>query len=321
MKLPAEWHHHTATWLAWPYDAITFPDKIPQVEKIYTQIIYHLHQNELINLLVLNKKMQQKVTNLLTKNYINLNQIKFHIVDYADVWIRDYGPIFLTNNTYTKWQYNAYGNKFPDLLKDNNVVPQLKIEQPAVNIDIILEGGAIDSNGHGTLLTTEECLLNPNRNNLTKPQIEKYLKTYLGVTKIIWLKKGLINDHTDGHIDEIARFINKDTILISYTEDLNNPNHNRLKNNFNLLTEHKFNLIKLPLPEFYYDDGELAPASYTNFYIANNIVLVPQFKHKNDKSALNIIQSCFSNRKTIGIDCTDLIYGGGTIHCITQQQS
>jgi agmatine deiminase len=323
--MPAEWEQHTATWLAWPYDPITFPQRIEKVEKVFTSIIYYLHQNELINLLVLDKTMKQKTIKIFKANNINLNKIIFHIVDYADVWIRDYAPIFLTDKnklTCVKWKYNAYGNKFPELLKDDQVFYKIKVNYPMLEANIIMEAGAIDVNGHDTLITTEECLLNPNRNpNLNKQQTEDYLKRYLGVTKIIWLTKGIINDHTDGHIDEVARFVNKDTIIYAYEENPNDPNFEILNNNFHTLQDYnQFNLVKLPMPKMTYDNGKKAPVSYANFYIANKIILVPQFKHKNDKPVLEIIQSQFPNRKAIGIDCTDLIYGGGTIHCITQQQ-
>ena len=313
MNMPAEWEKHTATWLAWPYDPITFPNRVEKVEKVFATIIHHLQHNELINLLVLNKDMKQRATELLYSH-----KIIFHTVDYADVWIRDYGPIFLKNNSAcVKWKYDAYGKKFPDLLKDDKVFYKIKLNS-MLTPNIIMEGGAIEVNGHGTLITTEQCLLNRNP-HLNKQQIENYLKKYLGVTKIIWLKKGIINDHTDGHIDEIARFVNKNTILVAYEQYPNDPNFEILNNNFNIL-QNSFNLVKLPMPKINYDDGKRAPASYANFYIANKIVLVPQFNDKNDKIALDIIQSQFPKRKAIGIDCTDLIYGGGTIHCITQQQ-
>ncbi len=200
--MPAEWETHAATWMAWPYDTITFPGRIEKVEKIFSLIIYYLHHNELVNLLILNKEMQHRATKILKSNKVDLKKIIFHIIDYADVWIRDYGPTFLTTPSsrgltagssklaYVKWKYNAYGEKFPDLLKDDKVISQLKINYPKFEPKIIMEGGAIDVNGNGLLITTEECLLNPNRNkNLTKKHTEKYLMQYLGVNKIIWLKR------------------------------------------------------------------------------------------------------------------------------------
>jgi agmatine deiminase len=332
--MPAEWHKHTATWLAWPYDKITFPNRVEKVENVFASIIYHLHQNETIELLVLDENMKQKACKLLEAKNVDLNKIKFHIVDYADVWLRDYGPTFLMHKNenktaWVKWKYNAYGEKFPDLLKDDNVFYQLKdyINAPMFEPGIVMEGGAIEVNGKGTLMTTEECLLNPNRNpNLDKNQTEEFLKNYLGIKKIIWLSKGIVNDHTDGHVDEVARFVNENTIAMAYEDDKNDPNFKILDDNFKILQNatdqdgNPFKLIKLPMPKMNYDDQEKAPVSYTNFYIANNLVLVPQFNHENDSKTINIIQSIFPDRKVIGIDSTDLIYGGGSIHCITQQQ-
>jgi len=330
--MPAEWAQHRATWLAWPHDKITFPDRVEKVEQLYALIISHLSANEIVNLLVLDNAMQARVSTLLLSHQINLDKIVFHEVDYADVWTRDYWPTAVINNkkiTWIKWRYNAYGNKFPGLLKDDQVFLKFgkKFEIPMFAAEIVMEGGAIEVNGAGILLTTEECLLNPNRNlQVNKKQTEEYLKKYLGVKKIIWLKKGLINDHTDGHIDEIARFVNANTIVCAYEDDHSDPNFKILDENFRILqaaTDQDgkfFNIIKLPMPKMQYDNGERAPVSYANFYIANTVVLMPVFEHKNDLAALKIIQKLFPERKVIGVNCTDVIYGGGTIHCITQQE-
>lgn len=330
--MPAEWEQHRATWLAWPHDSITFPDRVEKVEVVFATIIFHLHKNELINLLVLDDEMQHQATKMLKAHDVNLDKIIFHQIDYADVWLRDYGPTFITNGqqqNWVKWHYNAYGNKFIDLLKDDQVFHELQItmKSPMIAANVFMEGGAIEVNGNGVLLTTEECLLNPNRNpTLNKSQTEEYLKKYLGVKKIIWLEKGVINDHTDGHIDEVARFINANTIVCAYEDDQTDPNFTILDKNWRTLQKatdlnnQPFNVIKLPMPKMDYDNDERAPVSYANFYIANNLVLVPQFNHKNDERALEIITEAFPNRLVVGIDCTDLIYGGGTIHCITQQE-
>ena len=332
--MPAEWAKHKATWMAWPYDEITFPDRIPAVERVFVDIIYHLHQNEAIELLVLDNEMQKHATCLLKKNNVDVNKVVFHVVDYADVWMRDYGPTFLVNkNTderaWTKWQYNAYGEKFVELIQDDQVPNQLEtyIALPKFSANIVMEGGAIEVNGAGVLLTTEQCLLNPNRNtNLDRIQTEKHLKEFTGASKVVWLKDGIFNDHTDGHIDEVARFVNANTIVVAYEENKNDPNFAILDVNWKILQNatdqngRPFNLVKLPMPKMNYDDGEQAPVSYANFYIANETVLVPQFNHANDQVALDIIQSLFSGRTIVGIDCSDIIYGGGAIHCITQQQ-
>ena len=214
-------------------------------------------------------------------------------------------------------------------MKDTNI-PEFMNERmslPCFKPGIVLEGGSIDVNGRGTLLTTEQCLLNKNRNpNLTKSVIEDYLKEYLGVSQIIWLKNGIEGDDTDGHIDDIARFVNPETVLCVYEEDKNDENHPILHENYEILLNSKnnegnrLNVIKLPTPGYIEDEEGRLPASYANFYIGNKAVLVPIFGHKNDKRALEIIQRQFQNRKVIGIDSSNLVYGLGTIHCISQQQ-
>jgi agmatine deiminase len=333
--LPAEWEKHSAIWLAWPNDETAFPNLMKEVEQDYCQIIKSLEDSEKINLIITLDK-NERVKKLLQDSGINLNNITFFNADHNDVWVRDYMPTFVVNQNEVravKWNYNGYGKSddpyFVNLLKDNQVFPEInknldfKIFEP----NIILEGGAIEVNGKGTLITTEQCLLNLNRNsNLNKEQTEKYLKDYLGVNNIIWLKEGLINDHTDGHIDELAKFVNSNTIVCAYEDNKNDPNFSILDDNFQTLENsldhdgNKFNLIKLPMPHMNYDNGEKAPVSYTNFYIGNSVVLVPTYKDPNDQKALEIIQSCFRDRKVIGIDCSNIIYGGGAIHCITMQQ-
>jgi agmatine deiminase len=336
--MPAEWEKHSAVWLAWPYDDTTFPGMVSDAEKIYCQIIKALESSEKVNLIVLNTKKQNEVEILLKSFEVNLNNVVFYIQEYADVWVRDYAPITLLNKkndtlAFVKWNYNAYGKKddpfFADLLKDDIVFSHLidsknyKIFKP----DIVLEGGAIESNGEGILMTTEQCLLNPNRNNeLDKGRTEIYLKAYLGVENIIWLKDGLTNDHTDGHIDEIARFVSSDTIVCAYEKDKKDLNFNILNDNFKILKNakdqngNKFKIIKLPMPHMDYDNGEKAPVSYTNFYIGNSVILMPIFNDPNDKKAVKIIKSLFKNHRIVEIDCSKLIYGGGGLHCITMQQ-
>jgi len=343
--MPAEWEKHYAVWMAWPHDLTTFPpEHIGKVEKKYLEMIKLLAESEQVELLVLNENMKQKVLKTLEQNEVNLSKVTFHITDYADVWLRDYGPMFVVDLNekklakkivWVKWQYDAYTKKFPMLLKDNRVFYNLKnkINVPMLETNMVLEGGSIEQNGEGTIITTEQCLLNSGRNpSFTKEKIENNLKTFLGASNIIWLKQGLLNDHTDGHIDDIAKFVSPDTILCAYEENENEENYDILKKNYEDLEKaldqngKPFKLIKLQIPHLEYDQnkpfeaGNKAPASYTNFYIANKIVLAPIYSDPNDKNALKIIQSCFPNRKIMGIDCRDLIYGGGSIHCMTQQQ-
>ncbi len=263
-----------------------------------------------------------------------MGRVIFHIREYADVWIRDYGPTFVRNQVtsskeWIKWIYNAYGEKFPMLTMDNAVFRYLEksIHANMIDVTLVMEGGSFEVNGKGTLITTEQCLLNPNRNpSLSKKEIEEYLKIYVGAEKIIWLKDGIVNDHTDGHIDDIAKFINSHTIVCGYEDDLNEQNFSILRNAYETLIQETdqdgnlFTVIKLPMPHFNYDDGTRAPASYANFYIGNGVVIVPTFNDINDRKALEIITGLFPDRTVIGIDCIDLIYGGGAIHCITQQE-
>jgi agmatine deiminase len=334
--LPAEWEKHSATWLTWPNDDDYFGNRIRNIEKIYLKIVSVLHKDELIKLVVLNQKMQDKVSNLLKKNGIDLSQIIFYKSEYVDVWIRDYGPTFIKDNNvkaWIKWHYDCYGGKFPELSKDNDIFLKLKeqIDFKMYDAKIALEGGAIETNGRGTILTTEECLLENRDKGKTKKETETILRETIGVSNIIWLKKGLINDHTDGHIDEIARFVSPSKILCAYEDDVSDENYERLSENYKILENsfdqngNKFEVIKLPMPHMYYDDtekhnGKKAPISYANFYIGNKTVLVSLFNDKNDGKAKSIIESCFPDKKIVGIDCRDLIYGGGALHCVTQQE-
>lgn len=337
--MPAEWEKHSAVWLAWPYDKTTFTKSIENAEKTFCKIIKALEGSEKVELIVLNDQMQTRAEKLLKTFGANLSNITFHQVEFADVWTRDYAPFFLINReqkdlAWVKWKYNAYGkagnpsfNDFEQLLKDNKVFNILNPGGKKFIADMVLEGGAIEINGLGSLLTTKQTLLNPNRNpNSSKEQIEEYLKNYLGVSNIVWLEMGLINDHTDGHIDDIARFVSINKILVAYEDNAEDENFKILDDNYKVLTGAKdqdgklFEVVKLPMPHMKYDDGSKAPVSYTNFYIGNNVVLVPVYNDPNDAKAMEIIQACFPERKAVGIDCREIIYGGGAIHCMTQQQ-
>jgi agmatine deiminase len=339
--MPAEWEKHSAVWLAWPYGDITFPNILSTVEQSYCEIIKALEGSEQIKLIVLSNIEQKRIEKMLSDYGVEINNIIFYIQNYADVWVRDYALITLLNKkndsfAFVKWNFNAYGRKsdplFIDLLKDDKVFLNIiddskyKIFKPG----IVLEGGAIESNGKGTLITTEQCLLNSNRNNeLDKSRTEIYLKAYLGVENVIWLKNGLVNDHTDGHIDEIARFVSSDTIVCAYENNKKDPNFSILDYNYKILKKakdqngKKFKIIKLPMPHMNYENGEKTPASYTNFYIGNSVILMSVFNDPNDKKAAKIIQSIFKGHEIITIDCSKIIYGGGygggAIHCLTMQ--
>jgi agmatine deiminase len=332
-RMPAEWERHSAVWLAWPYDEITFPDRVEKAEAVFAKIIGAIHKSEEAELLVLDEEMKEKAHGMLAASGIDMKRVHFHIADYADVWLRDTGPIFVKNGSgktvITKWIFNSWGNKFPELLKDA-AIPRMIGEwknMPVEEPQIVIEGGAIDVDGEGVCLTTEQCLLNENRNpGRSKAEIEKYMEDFLGVRKTVWLKEGLVNDHTDGHIDEIARFVAPGRIVCAYEDDPEDENFAILSDNYKTLTEatdisgRPFEVIRLPMPHVRYDDGRKAPVSYTNFYIGNTVVLAPIFNDENDEEALGILRACFPGREVMGIDCSDIIYGGGALHCMTQQQ-
>jgi agmatine deiminase len=337
-SMPAEWEMHDATWLAWPHDPVTFPKRVKKVEEAYLKMIRALHKNEIVNLFVTNLKMKTRVTRLLEQEGIDLKRINLYVYNYADVWFRDYGPIFVLNKekkqtAFVHWLFNAWGGKYKDLIKDAQIpfIISNKLQLNNFRPGIVLEGGSVDVNGKGTLLTTEQCLLNNNRNpHLSKDEIEKVLINYFGINHVIWLKSGVAGDDTDGHIDNLARFVNPRTVLCAYEEDENDENNFKLRENYEILLRStdqdgkKLKVIKMPMPPAIRtsvrDKKTRLPASYLNFYVANRVILVPIFKHKNDRLALRIIQDQFPDRKVIGIDCTNMIYGMGAIHCIMQQQ-
>jgi agmatine deiminase len=333
-SMPAEWEKHDAIWLSWPYDPVTFPDRVEIVEETYIQIIKAIHKSELVNLFVLNEDESERVSQKLIRQKVILDRVRFHIHDYADVWFRDYGPIFVCNSARTSiamthWIYNAWGDKYESLLKDASMPEFINRNMKMRRFEpgIVLEGGSIDVNGCGTLLTTKQCLLNPNRNpHLSKKDIEKYLADYLGSRKVIWLNEGIAGDDTDGHIDDIARFVNREIIICAVEDDPADENYDLLRENLEILKSSTdengkpLKVIELPMPDYVGDEGCRLPASYANFYIGNTVVLSPVFGHKNDAKALYIIQSCFKNRRVVGINCSDLVYGLGTLHCISQQQ-
>ena len=337
-RMPAEWEKHDAMWLAWPEDRVTFPNRIDRVRNRFIEIIGQLVSGEDVHLAVRNRAAQARVRTLLKKARIETNRVHFHIWDYADVWFRDYGPTFVVNRDLQKiaiiqWRFNAWGGKYPALLKDGNV-PYFISERLGISLfmpGIILEGGAIDVNGCGTVLTTEECLLNPNRNSgLHKHDMEQYLSDFLGARHVIWLKYGLEGDDTDGHIDNLARFVNPSTVVCAFEEDPTDENYDVLKQNYEILKRSRdqngqpLRIVQLPMPppirETVRGEQQRLAASYTNFLIGNKVVLVPAFNHPNDQRACEILREFFPDRAVVGMDCTDIIYGAGTLHCISQQQ-
>lgn len=333
LYMPAEWEKHDAIWLAWPYDPLTFPDRVGKAEEAYIEIISAIHESEIVNLFVLDEDIRESVSKRLKTRGIATERVRFHIRDYADVWFRDYGPIFVCDAArktlaMTHWIFNAWGNKYETLLKDASTPEFIN---RSMNIrrfkpGIVLEGGSIDVNGRGALLTTEQCLLNVNRNpSLGRADIEKHLADYLGARHVIWLKDGVDGDDTDGHIDDIARFVNPRTVLCASEKDKSDVNYEPLRENLEILKRstdqdgRPLEVVELPMPRIEDEKGRL-PASYANFYIGNTVVLTPVFRQETDAAALETIQSFFKDRRVVGIDCSDLVYGMGTIHCISQQQ-
>lgn len=336
--MPAEWVRHSATWLSWPKDPLTWPDRVPEVEKIFLQMVAALAPNETVNLLVDDEQTQAAVRSRCA--FAGADNIHFHQIPTVDSWIRDYGPNFLTNDkgelAYNDWIFNAWGNKYEELKKDNSIPALLEIELGLIRFEpgIVMEGGSIEVNGAGVVLTTEQCLLNANRNpQLSREEIEQYLKDYLGVTKVLWLGEGIVGDDTDGHIDDIARFVSPRTIVCAVEEDPIDANYKLLQDNLKRLqrmtdvNDRPFEIVTLPMPGVVAGDNEDSdrdlerlPASYANFYIANGVVLAPIFGHSNDTRALKTLQKPFPDRRVVGINCEPLVWGMGTIHCVTQQQ-
>ncbi len=335
-RMPAEWAPHEATWISWPKDPITFPKEIrSQVENIYVQMIVALQPGEKVHLLVDDKKTEDKVLKMVEAASGTTKNLHIHQIKTVDVWMRDYGPIFVKSSSgklrITKWVFNAWGGKYEELMKDNVVVDHILpiIGNPdIVKTGIILEGGSIEVNGEGTLLTSEQCLLNKNRNkNMTKAQIEAALRDNLGVSNILWAKEGVAGDDTDGHIDDFARFVNTTTVLCAVEDDKSDENYAVTNHNFELLKTFKdqdgqsLDVVPLPMPGVVRSkDGGRLPASYANFYIGNAAILLPVFNHKNDQKAIDILSKYFPDRKVVPIFCTPLVYGFGGIHCVTQQQ-
>ncbi|HKQ40397.1 MAG TPA: agmatine deiminase family protein [Verrucomicrobiae bacterium] len=327
-RMPAEWTAHAATWLTWPRpEGISFPDKYDTVPPVYAELIRNLVPYEEVHINVWNAEMEDWVRQLLRKEKTPLDRVFFHHFPAYEPWCRDHGPIFLVRDrerAIVDWGYNAWGNKYPPFDLDD-AIPQHVARYrnlPIFSPGIVMEGGSIEVNGQGTLLTTEGCLLNPNRNpTLTKDKIQQYLCDFLGVTNVIWLGEGIAGDDTDGHIDDMTRFVDANTIVTAVEPDPADANHQPLEENLQRLRAlGAFKIVELPMPRHIEYKGQRLPASYANFYIANEVVLVPTYRDPNDIRAIAILQNCFPTRRVIGIDSMELIWGLGSFHCITQQE-
>lgn len=332
---PAEFAKHNATWLSWPHKEASWPGKIESIYPPYAQFIKFVAEGEKVNINVWDEAMKQKALRYLQEAGADLSEINFFIHPTNDAWCRDHGPAFLINpkaeqkKIIIDWGYNAWGGKYPPFDLDDNI-PTLIANHykiPVLYPGIVMEGGSVEFNGKGTLLTTTSCLLNENRNqHLNQNQIEEYLHNFYGVNKILWLGDGIVGDDTDGHIDDITRFVNEDTVVTVVETNKQDENYELLQENLKTLKKlrlengKQINIVELPMPAAIVHDDMRLPASYANFYIANKYVVVPTFRDKNDDAALQIIQGCFPDRKVIGLDSVDIIWGLGSFHCLSQQE-
>jgi agmatine deiminase len=365
-RMPAEWEPHEGTWLSWPHSPRSWAQNFGPIPSVFVKIVGGLCEFEKVHICVANELSKQGVERMLREAKVDLAAVSFHIVATNDAWARDHGPIFIVKDqpatrsnpalfpveteeslrtveaaasarlAIIDWKFNSWGEKYHPW-DDDDAVPERVAEilrLPCFHPRMVLEGGSIDVNGKGSLLTTEAVLLNPNRNpSMSRKQIESRLDEYLAARNVIWLGGGIAGDDTDGHVDDLARFVNERTVLAVVEEDPEDVNYKALRENFERLQGaqdqegNKFELIKLPTPGKVLRGGqnpaaagERLPASYANFFIGNGSVLAPVFGHENDRQALGLLGDLFPGRKIIGIDCKDLVGGYGAIHCVTQQQ-
>ena len=358
-RMPAEWEAHEATWIAWPHNRTDWPGRFEPIPWVYAEIVRHLARVERVNILVEDEAAEAKVRELLIRAHVlpkktaapgrPAGNIRFHHIPTNRGWTRDSGPIFLRRDcratrdfpavAATAWRFNAWA-KYNDWKLDatvpGEIVKRLRVPawEPEVKVNghprpVVLEGGSIDVNGCGTLITTEECLLSDvqQRNpGIMREQMEEIFADYLGVEHVIWLDRGIAGDDTHGHVDDITRFVTPTTVVTAYEPDPSDPNHEPLSDNFRWLKKstdqsgHPLRVVKLPMPAPVYFRGRRLPASYANFYIANKLVLVPVFSDPNDRVALNTLATVFPAREIVGIYCRDFIWGLGALHCMTQQQ-
>ncbi len=328
---PAEWEKHESTWLSYPHNENSWPDKIETIFPSYNQFIAELSKGEKVNINIQDQKTQDLVTAQLQEIGTKMENIFFHHFRTNDAWCRDHGPAFVlkaNQKAIVNWDYNAWGGKYPCDL-DNQIPMQIAnyLGLEVFHPHIIMEGGSIDVNGKGTLVTTTACLLNPNRNlNLSQAEIEEKLCNYYNVENVIWLGDGIEGDDTDGHVDDITRFVNYDTVITAIEKNKNDENYQPLQDNLKLLSKARLesgkqlNIVELPMPEAVIWEDQRLPASYANFYIANNAVIVPLYKCPQDQEAMDILSKLFTDRKVVGIDSTDIIWGLGSFHCLSQQE-
>jgi agmatine deiminase len=321
LRMPAEWEPHEATWLAWPHERSDWPSKFAPIPWVYGDIVKRLARVEKVRIIVEDAALEKSVRRVLAKCAADMSAVEFHHWPTNRSWTRDYCPIFVRNESgevaITNWLFNGWA-KYDNWREDNRIPSRVakRDRLREFSTGIVLEGGSIDVNGAGILLTTEECLLSESvqvRNpGLGRADLERYFGEYLGIRQTIWLKQGIAGDDTHGHIDDVARFVDEKTIVTVVDPSL--------RENLKVLKRTGLRVVTLPMPSPIYFDGQRLPASYANFYIANGLVLVPTFNDPNDRVALNTLAKLFPSREVVGVYCGDLVLGLGTLHCMTMQQ-
>jgi len=327
-RMPAEWERHEATWLAWPHNSDDWPGKFAPIAWVYCEIVRKLARVERVRILVQDEALEQDARRKLKKAGADLEAVQFFRLPTDRVWTRDYCPLFIRNAkgevAITDWRFNGWA-KYDNWKHDDAIPAALakKLKLRRWRPDVVLEGGSIDVNGAGLLLTTEECLLSPiqARNpGVSREEIERALSDYLGADKVLWLGRGIAGDDTHGHVDDLARFVNQDTVVLVSESDPADPNYEPLRENREILGQYPVRVVELPMPAPVIFNGQRLPASYANFYVANQLVLVPTFNDKTDRIALDTLARIFPDREVVGIHAVDLVWGLGTLHCMTQQQ-
>ncbi|HEY8106010.1 MAG TPA: agmatine deiminase family protein [Gemmatimonadales bacterium] len=334
-SMPPEWAPHRGTWLSWPHKEASWPGNFEPVPGIFARMVRELARAEEVHINVADPDMAETARTLLARERAELARVHFHHNPTNDAWCRDHGPIFVQRTVdgrrkeaIVDWDYNAWGGKYPPYDLDDVIPSRIGAELalPVFHPRIVMEGGSIDVNGHGTLLTTEACLLNPNRNpTLSRAAIEQSLRDYLGVTHILWLGDGIAGDDTDGHVDDLTRFVDPTTVVTVVEEDPADENYEPLQDNLRRLRSmtdqdgRPLRIELLPMPRPLFHDGQRLPASYANFYVANGLVLLPGYDRAGDTKAAAALRRVFPGRRIVVIDCTDLVWGLGAFHCVTQQ--
>jgi len=345
-RMPAEWEPHTATWIAWPHNRTDWPGKFAAIPWVYAEIVRHLSRVERVAIIAEDATARKLALDILKQSHINTEALAFYLWPTNRGWTRDCGPIFVVSESrprqpvaISNWRFNAWA-KYHDWQKDatiaGKVARRLRLPQwrPMATVNgrpqhVVLEGGSIDVNGRGAMLTTEECLLSSTQQRnpgLGRAELEQLFADYLGVRRVIWLERGIAGDDTHGHVDDIARFVAPDTVVACVETEPSDPNYGPLRENWRRLRTatdqdgRPLRVVELPMPAPVVFCGQRLPASYANFYIANRLVLVPTFNDSNDRRALEILAGLFPSRQVVGIHSGDLVWGLGTLHCMTQQQ-